>query len=76
MKKIQFMILLVCVSIVAANAIHWSLAMLFYNGIMDVDALKNQSNWKYGEGWFEVGFFTIVAIFGFSTLCKIRNEVK
>lgn len=67
---------MVCVSVVLANGIIWTLAMIFTHGILDVNALFNQSHWKYGEGWFEAALFAVISIYGFIILNQIKGEIK
>lgn len=70
--RTDYAIFMIAVMIVVSNAIHWTLAMLYSNGKMDVNALYNQSGWMIGEGWFEAGFFIITAIIGWRALWNNR----
>ena len=66
--------MIVCVSVVAANSIHWTIAQLLTHGYMDTNALHNQSGWLVGEGYIEAILYGIIAVFGYTELFKMKHE--
>jgi hypothetical protein len=48
-------------------------AIKWYNGIIDINALHNQSGWMYGEGWFETIMFAVFSVLGIVRLIYIKN---
>lgn len=61
-----FWILLILSSISMAGAIHWTIALLFYDGLLNINAI--------GEGWLEAIFFSVAGSLGFHELIKINRS--
>lgn len=66
--NLHFIILLILSSISMAGAIHWSIALLFYDGLLNINAI--------GEGWVEALFFLISGSLGFIELNKMYRSNK
>ena len=49
-------------------------AIKWYGGIIDINALHNQSGWMYGEGWFETIMFAIFSVLGIVGLIYIKHH--
>ena len=49
-------------------------AIKWYGGIIDIDALHNQSGWMYGEGWFETIMFAVFSVLGIVRLIYMKHD--
>lgn len=60
-------VLLVLSSVCLAASIHWGLAMIFANGLLNINSI--------GEGWFESLAFLLLAYMGYKEVYKIYRGI-